>query len=83
MAIARYGIRSLLPDNIDLISGPGCPVCVTEPGYIDAAIWLAGKGAIIATFGDMINVPGLGLHACAESRTGRTGRSVLFAHRRN
>jgi hydrogenase expression/formation protein HypD len=58
MAIARYGIRSLLPDNIDLISGPGCPVCVTDPGYIDAAIRLAEKGAVIATFGDMINVPG-------------------------
>lgn len=58
MAIARYGIRGLLPSNINLISGPGCPVCVTSPGYIDAAIDLARNGAIIATFGDMINVPG-------------------------
>ena len=58
MAISRYGIRSLLPGNIDLISGPGCPVCVTEAGYIDAAIELARKGVVIATFGDMLNVPG-------------------------
>ena len=58
MAIGRYGIRQLLPDNVELISGPGCPVCVTDPGYIDAAIALAGQGAILATFGDMIRVPG-------------------------
>jgi hydrogenase expression/formation protein HypD len=58
MAIGRYGIRPLLPANVELISGPGCPVCVTDPGYIDTAIELAGRGAIIATFGDMIRVPG-------------------------
>jgi hydrogenase expression/formation protein HypD len=58
MAIGRYGIRQLLPENVELISGPGCPVCVTDPGYIDAAIALAGRGAILLTFGDMIRVPG-------------------------
>jgi hydrogenase expression/formation protein HypD len=58
MAIGRYGIRQLLPENVELISGPGCPVCVTDPGYIDAAIALARQGAILATFGDMIRVPG-------------------------
>jgi len=58
MAIARFGIRSLLPDCVDLVSGPGCPVCVTPPGYIDAAITLAERGITIATFGDMLNVPG-------------------------
>lgn len=58
MAISRFGIRELLPDNIALISGPGCPVCVTDAGYIDASIELAEKGIRIATFGDMINVPG-------------------------
>ncbi len=58
MAIGRYGIRELLPENVELISGPGCPVCVTDPGYIDTAIALAGRGAILATFGDMIRVPG-------------------------
>ncbi len=58
MAVGRYGIRSLLPDNVELISGPGCPVCVTDPGYIDAAAELAGGGAVIVTFGDMVRVPG-------------------------
>lgn len=58
MAIARFGIRSLLPDCVDLVSGPGCPVCVTPPGFIDAALELAQRGATIATFGDMIHVPG-------------------------
>ncbi len=58
MAIARFGVRDLLPQNVDLISGPGCPVCVTDAGYVDAAIELAGQGVIVATFGDMIRVPG-------------------------
>ncbi|MCF7790962.1 MAG: hydrogenase formation protein HypD [Victivallales bacterium] len=58
MAIARYGIRELLPENISLISGPGCPVCVTDAGYIDTAVELSRNGITIATFGDMINVPG-------------------------
>lgn len=58
MAIARYGIRDVLPDNVNLISGPGCPVCVTSAGYIDAAVELARKGVIIASFGDMLRVPG-------------------------
>ena len=58
VAIARCGIRTVLPKNLDLISGPGCPVCVTDSGYIDAALALARKGVLIATFGDMIKVPG-------------------------
>jgi hydrogenase expression/formation protein HypD len=58
MAIARYGIRDLLPANIRLISGPGCPVCVTAPGYIDAALELTAQGVIIASFGDMLKTPG-------------------------
>jgi hydrogenase expression/formation protein HypD len=58
MAIARYGIRDLLPPNVKLLSGPGCPVCVTAPGYVDAAIDLARRGVTIASFGDMLHVPG-------------------------
>jgi hydrogenase expression/formation protein HypD len=58
MAIARYGIRGLLPPNVELISGPGCPVCVTPPGYIDTAVALADAGVTVMTFGDMVNVPG-------------------------
>lgn len=58
MAIGRYGIRQLLPESVELLSGPGCPVCVTDPGYIDAAIELALRDVVIVTFGDMIRVPG-------------------------
>ncbi|MCU0663592.1 MAG: hydrogenase formation protein HypD [Myxococcota bacterium] len=58
MAIARYGIRDLLPPSVRLISGPGCPVCVTDGGYVDAALSLAASGMTITTFGDMLRVPG-------------------------
>ncbi|PTD93434.1 hydrogenase formation protein HypD [archaeon SCG-AAA382B04] len=57
-AITQYGLRSLLPDNFDLTMGPGCPVCVTPAREVDEAIELAKQGVTIATFGDMLNVPG-------------------------
>ena len=44
MAIGKHGIRNVLPPEVELLSGPGCPVCVTDSGYIDAAIKLAEKG---------------------------------------
>lgn len=56
--ITRFGIRSIIPENIELISGPGCPVCVTTQREIDEAIFLAEKGITVTTFGDMLNVPG-------------------------
>jgi len=59
MAIFRHGIRSLLPENIELVSGPGCPVCVTAMEEIDRAVKLAQMpGVIVTTFGDMLRVPG-------------------------
>ena len=59
MAIARAGIRRLLPEGVELLSGPGCPVCVTHQGVIDAFLDLAMEpGVTIATYGDMIRVPG-------------------------
>jgi hydrogenase expression/formation protein HypD len=59
MAISRYGIRKLVPENIRLISGPGCPVCVTPNTYLDKAVALSRvENVIIATFGDMLRVPG-------------------------
>ena len=59
VALFRHGIRSLLPKNLKLLSGPGCPVCVTDQGYIDTVIDLANRpDCIIATYGDMIRVPG-------------------------
>ena len=59
VSISKNGIRGVLSKNIRLISGPGCPVCVTPQGEIDAAIELSKKpGVVITTFGDMIRVPG-------------------------
>ncbi|RCX12224.1 hydrogenase expression/formation protein HypD [Anaerobacterium chartisolvens] len=59
MSIFKYGIRGLLPPKIRLVSGPGCPVCVTPSYYIDAAVELSRKSdVIIATFGDMMRIPG-------------------------
>lgn len=59
MAISKYGIRDLLNKNINLVSGPGCPVCVTPSNYLDYVYDLSlEKDVIIATYGDMIRVPG-------------------------
>ena len=59
MTIFRSGIRQLLPPNVELVSGPGCPVCVTADDFIDKAVAYAQEpGTIIATFGDMLKVPG-------------------------
>lgn len=59
MSIAASGLKSLLPDNIRLLSGPGCPVCVTPPGLIDAMLELSMRpGVIVASYGDMLRVPG-------------------------
>lgn len=68
-AIGRFGIRKLLPENIRLISGPGCPVCVTSIGDVDRALFIAGqKDTIFATFGDMLRVPGTGGASLQKAR---------------
>ncbi len=59
MAAFRSGLHSLMPANVRLLSGPGCPVCVTPQSDIDALIALAGEpGVILCTYGDMMRVPG-------------------------
>jgi hydrogenase expression/formation protein HypD len=59
MSIFKYGIRSIIPENIVLLSGPGCPVCVTPVDFIDTALEMAKiNGVITTTFGDMLRVPG-------------------------
>jgi len=61
VSIFRNGIRTILPAGLKLLSGPGCPVCVTDQGYIDIVLALADrKDCLIATYGDMIRVPGKG-----------------------
>lgn len=55
----RTGLRSMLPPHVSLLSGPGCPVCVTPTGYLDQAIAIARQpGTVVTTFGDMLRVPG-------------------------
>jgi hydrogenase expression/formation protein HypD len=56
--ITHYGLRSLLPESVDVIAGPGCPVCVLPAAEIDEAIFLALKGVTLVTFGDLLRVPG-------------------------
>lgn len=59
VAVFRYGLRRLLPEGLELLSGPGCPVCVTPDFIIDAALEIARQpGVVLATFGDMLRVPG-------------------------
>ncbi|WP_278320927.1 hydrogenase formation protein HypD [Clostridium tetanomorphum] len=66
-AISKFGIRSLLNSNINLISGPGCPVCVTHNQYIDYIYNLAlHENITVATYGDMIRVPGSKLNISLE-----------------
>lgn len=56
--ITKSGIRSLLPKNVKVVMGPGCPVCVTPQAEIDAIVELAEKGKVICTYGDLLRVPG-------------------------
>ncbi|MFC7076635.1 hydrogenase formation protein HypD [Haloarcula halophila] len=57
-AIAEYGLRAVLPDGLTVAMGPGCPVCVTDSAEVDEAVALARSGAVVATYGDMLRVPG-------------------------
>ena len=57
-SIAKFGLRTLLPRTLNVIMGPGCPVCVTDVPEVDEAVALALDGKIIATYGDMVRVPG-------------------------
>ena len=72
MAISRHGLRQLIPRNINLISGPGCPVCVTSTGDIDWIIEIARQyDASVFTFGDMFRVPGTETSLYNEKSKGR------------
>ncbi len=70
-AIHSYGIPGLLPGSINLISGPGCPVCVTSESFLDHAIALSAMpGILVATFGDLLRVPGGGTSLEKEKAAG-------------
>jgi hydrogenase expression/formation protein HypD len=57
-AIARFGLRAAFPRALDVIMGPGCPVCVTDTPEVDEAVALAAQGARVCTYGDMLRLPG-------------------------
>ncbi|MBN1117686.1 MAG: hydrogenase formation protein HypD [Bacteroidales bacterium] len=77
MAIRKFGIHKMLPPNIELLSGPGCPVCVTERSFIDKAILLSKKKeVIITTYGDLIRVPGTASSLDQEKSSGADVRII-------
>ena len=79
VAISRFGLRSMLPGDLRLLSGPGCPVCVTPLGEIDRAIAVARMpGVVLTTFGDMMRVPGSVSSLEAEKAEGADVR-ILYS----
>ncbi|HIJ80789.1 MAG TPA: hydrogenase formation protein HypD [Desulfuromonadales bacterium] len=79
MAIYQYGIRTLLPENVRLVSGPGCPVCVTPIGYVDKAVACCSfPDTIVATFGDMLRVPG-SRSSLMEERAGGADIRIVYS----
>ncbi|MCF8234596.1 MAG: hydrogenase formation protein HypD [Bacteroidales bacterium] len=77
MAIQKFGIPSLLPAHINLLSGPGCPVCVSSRQFIDHAVALSRlNDTVIVTFGDLIRVPGSSSNLDKEKASGADVRIV-------
>lgn len=75
--IFRQGIRRILPPRVELVSGPGCPVCVTPVGFIDEAVALAlEEGCTITTFGDLVRVPGTEMSLQTARAQGAKVRTV-------
>ncbi len=79
VAIFRHGIRSLLPECITLLSGPGCPVCVTSVKDVDTSVALAREpGVVLVTFGDMMRVPG-GKLSLYDARAGGADVRIVYS----
>lgn len=79
VSIFRAGLRQMLPACIELVSGPGCPVCVTPDAYMDQAIAYAHReDAIVATFGDMLKVPG-SVSSLAEARAAGADIRIVYS----
>jgi hydrogenase expression/formation protein HypD len=79
-SIAKFGLRSLLPDTVNLIMGPGCPVCVTNMPEVDQAVALAEQGVTVATYGDMLQVSGTAKSLDDVRAAGGDVRIVYGAH---
>ena len=81
MAVARHGLRDLLPPGVRLVSGPGCPVCVTATRDLDTVVALGGlPGVTVATFGDLIRVPA-SRGSLATARAAGSDMRVVYSSR--
>ncbi|MGE5745398.1 MAG: hydrogenase formation protein HypD [Gemmatimonadota bacterium] len=77
-AIAKFGLRAVLPRDLNVIMGPGCPVCVTDVPEVDEAIVLAQDGVRIATYGDMLKVPG-SVYSLADAQARGARVDVVYS----
>ncbi len=77
-AIAKFGLRTMLPEGLSVRMGPGCPVCVTNMPEVDEAVALAKNDAIVATYGDMFRVPGTG-DSLADARATGADVEVVYS----
>lgn len=78
--ITHYGIRTLLPDNVEVRAGPGCPVCVTPATDIDAAVTLSLEGKTVLTYGDMSKAKGSNMSLFEAKAAGGDVRVVYSVH---
>ena len=76
--ITHFGLRSLLPENVEVIAGPGCPVCIVPAAEIDEAVQLAKKGIVITCFGDVLRVPG-SQSSLLEAKAAGTDVRIVYA----
>jgi len=80
-AIAKFGLRATLPRNLNVIMGPGCPVCITDVPEVDEGVALARQGVRVATYGDMVKVPGTVMSlADAQAEGGKVDVVYSVAH---
>jgi hydrogenase expression/formation protein HypD len=77
-AIAKFGLRSILPRQLDVTMGPGCPVCVTDVPEVDEAVVLAQDGVLVATYGDMLKVPGTAM-SLADAQSAGARIEVVYS----
>ncbi len=78
-AIFRYGVQDLMPENVNFVHGPGCPVCVLPIPRIDNAIELAEGGAIVCTYGDMMRVPASGRNSLIKAKAAGADIRMIYS----
>ncbi len=79
MSISRNGLRSVMPSNVSLVSGPGCPVCVTAQGEIDTFFKLINAGVSVITFGDLMRIPSSTGYTLTDARASGADVHVIYS----